>query len=324
MGKVRTFVENWYRPQWWARSVFSHYYENLLYSYFDSTSPEGFNLMSEEWDNCYLLDACRYDMFADLHPFENDLEYRISKASSTPGFLEANFSDTTHYDTVYVTANPMHAVDEWCKIDLDTVFHAVVDVWKEEWDMDLGTVPPERMAVAVREAEKTYPNKRLLAHFIQPHHPFIGPTGESITDSGMRGRRKALHSSADGPDDSEQKVWERLKRGEVSKRRVWRAYKENLELTFPHLESLLEDVSGRTVITSDHGNLIGEFLWPFPKREYGHPSGLYAPQLIKVPWLEIDTGRRRNVQSGQPIRPKHGHESDEIYDRLAELGYYSK
>lgn len=306
-----------------VRSILLRYYEGLVYRYFAYTSPDGFDLMAEDWDNCYLLDACRYDMFADLNPFGGDLDCRISKASSTPGFLEANFGETTHYDTVYVTANPMHAVDEWCDVDLDTVFHAVVDVWKEDWDADRGTVPPERTAAAVRDAAKTHPDKRLLAHFTQPHHPFIGPTGESMADLGMRGREKALNPSAGVSDNSSRKIWERLERGEVSKRRVWRAYRENLELTFPHIESLLEDVSGRTVITSDHGNLVGEFLWPFPKRGYGHPVGLAAPQLLKVPWLVIDTGSRRKVRSDPPVESQDARASDEVHDRLADLGYRS-
>lgn len=322
MTKIRTALENWYRPRWGVRPLVASYCGKFIHGYFSHTSPDGVDLMAEDWDNCYVLDACRYDMFVELHPFEGDLDYRISQASSTMGFLEANFGEATHHDTVYVTANPMHAVDEWCDVDLETVFHAVVDVWKEEWDADLGTVPPERMATGVRDAAETFPNKRLLAHFVQPHHPFIGPTGKSMTDRGIIGRQKALHPSGDSDPAEARKIWERLRRGDVSKRRVWKAYKENLELTFPHIESLLEDVSGRTVITSDHGNLVGEFLWPFPKREYGHPIGLAAPQLLKVPWLVIDTDSRRDVQSDLPDRSTVSHESDELHDRLADLGYY--
>jgi hypothetical protein len=144
-----------------------------------------------------------------------------------------------------------------------------------------------------------------------------------MTDRGMIGRQKALNSSGDSDPTDARKIWEQLRRGEVSKRRVWKAYKENLELTFPHIESLLEDVPGRTAITSDHGNLVGEFLWPFPKREYGHPVGIRAPKLIKVPWLVTDTGRRRDIRSDPPVESNVRPESDEVRDRLADLGYSS-
>jgi hypothetical protein len=216
----------------------------------------------------------------------------------------------------------MHAVDEWCDVDLAGVFHAVVDVWKTAWDSEVGTVPPGAMADAVEEAAETYPNKRLLAHFVQPHHPFIGQTGRSLTETGMRGREKALNPSADVSSGSSPNVWELLERGVVSKRRVWRAYNENLELTVPHLEHLLDTVQGRTVITSDHGNLVGDVLWPFPKRGYGHPVGLLAPPLVEVPWLVVDTGSRRKVEPDRPVEPQVDHESVEVEERLERLGYY--
>ena len=326
MSRMQDIISNCYRPKWWTRSVYPYLSEDLvediIYSYFRKTSQDGFDLMDEDWDNCFLLDACRYDMFADLNPFEGRFEHRISKASSTPGFLEANFSGKQHYDTVYVTANPMHAIDEWCDVTLDDVFHATINVWETEWNTDVGTVPPQKMATAVREANKTYPNKRLLAHFIQPHHPFIGPTGEKISDSGMQGRKKAMASS-DEVANHEEKVWEQLKRGNVSKQRVWKAYRENLELTLPHIQTLLDNIDGKSVITSDHGNLVADWLWPFPKRGYGHPGGLLAPQLIKVPWVVLDNNGRKTVRSNRPVESGDSHESDEIRDRLADLGYRS-
>jgi hypothetical protein len=61
------------------------------------------------------------------------------------------------------------------------------------------------------------------------------------------------------------------------------AYKENLRHVLKNVEDLLEIINGKTVITSDHGNLIGDRLSPIPVRGYGHPSGLRAPELVKDP-----------------------------------------
>lgn len=31
---------------------------------------------------------------------------------------------------------------------------------------------------------------------------------------------------------------------------------------------------------------IGELVYPFLARKYGHPEGLHTKKLLKVPWLE--------------------------------------
>ncbi len=77
-------------------------------------------------------DACRYISYTPSAPSCRAAETAVSQASSTPGFLEAHFSAGRYYDTVYVTANPMHSVDEWCTVELDTVFHSVINVWETE------------------------------------------------------------------------------------------------------------------------------------------------------------------------------------------------
>jgi len=40
---------------------------------------------------------------------------------------------------------------------------------------------------------------------------------------------------------------------------------------------------GKSVITSDHMNLLGERLFPVPTKGYVHPIGLHKPELLKVP-----------------------------------------
>ncbi|RLM42564.1 hypothetical protein DVK00_16005 [Haloarcula sp. Atlit-47R] len=327
MTKLQRYIPDIWRSNQLIASQYQYtndgIFDGIVNKYFDTVSPSGFDLMAEDWDNCYLLDACRYDMFADLQPFEGQLKRRLSQASSTPGFLEAHFSAGRYYDTVYVTANPMHSVDEWCTVELDTVFHSVINVWETEWDEDIGTVPPEDMVAAVKEARKTYPNKRILAHFIQPHHPFIGPTGREMVDSGMQGREKAKGADVGNSADDEQKIWARLRQGDVSEQRVWEAYRENLKLLFPHLRELLDTVDGKTVVTSDHGNLVADWLWPFPVREYGHPGELRVPELIEVPWLVFDADERISIQSDRPLESGVEHGSTEIRDRLSDLGYHS-
>ena len=313
-GLTRT-VRNYRDPEWWRIAIWNRIRNGLLHTQYRLMAPEGVDIMEADWDNLFIVDGCRYDMFEDLNCLPGRLSWRYSKATATPEFLERNFAGTQHHDTVYVTANPMYRREE-VDIDWSGVFFDIVDIWAEGWDEELNTVRPEVVAEAVEQAHETYPEKRILAHFVQPHHPFIGEEGGSLKDTGMQGTR-----TADGESATDEKIWDRLRNGEVDVNRVEKAYRENLELLFPHLETLLESVTGRTVITSDHGNLLGERLSPFPFREYGHPSDVYAEGLLRVPWLVIEKEPRKQVVAMSPESAGPREMTEGVQRRLAELGY---
>lgn len=67
---------------------------------------------------------------------------------------------------------------------------------------------------------------------------------------------------------------------EVGEDGVRKAYEENLEIVLNHVAQLLREFRGKIVITSDHGELLGE------NGLYGHPWGMRHPALIEIPWLE--------------------------------------
>ena len=100
----------------------------------------GVDVFAEDWDVLVLLDACRYDMFADQNTLPGDLTPCESRGSSTREFLRGNVDGRQLYDTVYVTASPMRYRNREA---IDAQFHAEVDVWREGWDDSLGTVSPE-------------------------------------------------------------------------------------------------------------------------------------------------------------------------------------
>ena len=136
----------------------------------------GCDVMAEDWDNLLILDACRFDMFERANTIPGRLESRRSKGSATLEFVRNNFAGERHYDTVYVTGNP------FVSTDAGDAFHDLYEVWRTDWDDELGTVRPEPMCEAVLRANEAYPNKRLVGHLMQPHHPFIGPTGRELLD----------------------------------------------------------------------------------------------------------------------------------------------
>jgi hypothetical protein len=85
--------------------------------------------------------------------------------------------------------------------------------------------------------------------------------------------------------------------------------------------SLAEKLDGKTVVTADHGEMLGARSSPVPVTEYAHPARNYVPELVKVPWLVFE-GDRRTVTAEEPLdyREKQDiHASSE--KRLKALGY---
>jgi len=310
----RILREKAYQPRWWIDTVVPYVYSRLIEGYYRRFGPEGCSIMEEDWDNLVLLDGCRFDMFEELNTLKGSLEWRISKGSATPEFLDENFTDRQFHDTVYITANPMYRLR-----DQEGTFYKTIDVWDTQWDSDLKTVRPKSMVTATRRAHKRYPHKRILSHFMQPHYPFISEFGRSIEHSGYELAYRNVQgeeASRDAPT-----VWDLLREGAISRREVWQAYMENLELVLSHVEILVAEFNGRTVLTSDHGNMLGEFIFPFPKRIYGHPKGIHTEELVKVPWLVVEGETRKDVITETPEEADDHTVSEEVSARLSDLGY---
>lgn len=283
----------------------------------------GVDVMSEDWDNLLILDACRYDMFERLNTISGTLESRRSKGSATREFVENNFADRTLHDTVYVTANPYVSLDT----DED-VFHAIVHLWRTEWDDVVGTVRPETVAQAVRDAAEQYPNKRIVGHFVQPHHPFIGPFGREQVSERLGNELARREALGDEPTEArgDDRVWTMVEDGQVDLDTVVKAYDENLELVLPIVANLVESLTGKTVVTSDHGNLLDEPAYPIVSvgsRRYAHPRFATAEPLVKVPWLICPHEQRRSITADPPTQSDLGKKEDDdvVSERLAALGY---
>lgn len=268
--------------------------------------------MEEDWDNLLILDACRYDMFAELCPLDGRLESRTSRGSSTPEFLRTNFRGRKFPDTVYVNGNPQGLIH----LDED-VFCETIHVWKDGWDEELETIHPKTMVEFTLRAADEWPNKRLLVHFMQPHYPFIGDTGRKIEQGGITGARDELVNTE---GDGFANVWRQLRQGNIDRDTFVRAYAENLVLVFPHIDDLLAQLDGKTVVTSDHGNVIGERLGFLPIPLYGHPTGIHIESLVKVPWFVIE-GERRTITAADEGSASAVTDEETAQERLKHLGY---
>lgn len=290
--------------QWW-RNRFHSRLNSRAHQRFAS---EGIEIMKEDWDTLLIADACRLDLFTetvDTDRFDS-FGSRRSKGSSTAEWSAKNF-EGVYGDTIYVAGNPVpsrHISGEFFRYE---------EVWKEAFDPEIGTIRAEDVAAeALRQHEK-YPDKRLIVHMMQPHYPFVR---DSDIDFSYWNNTEGITF---GDDDRARDVWDALSKGLISHDRTWEAYRRNLEYVMESVDQLLEELGGRTVVTADHGNAIGERSWPIPIRTYGHPSGVHIDPLVEVPWGVVEDGRRRIVDDGstESVEVDEG----EIEDELAALGY---
>lgn len=160
-------------------------------------------------------------------------------------------------------------------------FFKVVDVWKEEWSEELGTVPPEKANQSTLRSLKIHPEKKYIIHYLQPHYPYIGEI--KLKSEVMTLLRKGILKQKTRGDSELATPWKLVEEGIIGIRAIRQAYISNLKFVLTKIKELLPSLSGKTIITSDHGNSFGKFgLF------YGHPLGFSLPELIKVPWFELE------------------------------------
>lgn len=282
--------------------------------------------MDEHWDYLVILDACRYDYFYKLYGeyFRGRLEKIISSGSTTLEWCKRSFQEK-YSDIVYISANPyVNSKTSVKGFNAKNHFFRIVDVWDYGWDEGLGTVHPRRVNETFQTIRDKYPNKRLILHYLQPHAPYIGHglyqqgfSQPSVYDSHVLNGMDA-NSSLRSTEIAEKvlskvaPILDRVTRsltGNLSwtvrellrlppaspmdaVRRMAglqglrRAYLANLRLVLKYVKELAENLSGDLVITSDHGELLGE------RGRYSHFAGSSDPVLREVPMLriEIDKG----------------------------------
>jgi len=272
---------------------------------------DGHRILDEDWDHMILLDACRFDMFHDAVKagkvtLDGRLETRTSRGSTTEEWLRENFDPKKKYDDiVYVSSNP-HIEKYFGKC-----FNSIHSVWIDGWDDGMHTVLPETMTRRALRAYRENPDKRLIVHYIQPHFPFI-PLG-SVGDLGLEKFREAVIEGEDEFDNPT--IWRLLEEGKVTRKDVEWGYRKNLEAVLPHAEELARALKGRIVITSDHGNALGERYHPLvPMKIFGHHWNIRIDGLVKVPWYVYESeGRSRDSIEKDVLGDKI---SDLIKDKL--------
>jgi hypothetical protein len=263
------------------------------------------DIFERDWDNLIILDACRYDFFEELCGLPGRLSFEYSKGSATYQFIRENFRDRVLYDTVYVGANTWYLK---LKEEINSDIHEFIDLQDPNKDVEyaskeLGVVEPSTVTRFAQEASERYPKKRLIIHYLQPHHPFIGSTGSDVYE----------HTSSSLVEVVENTHG-------ASRSTLTAAYRENLELVLVEVKKLLESLHGKTVVTADHGEMLGDRHKFVPVRDYGHHEYIFNEVTVKVPWLVVETDDRKRISEADTGVSRSPTEED-LNKRLQNLGY---
>lgn len=266
--------------------------------------------MDEDWHHLIVLDACRYDYFERVYEeyLSGELRKVISPASTTDEWCLKVFKGF-YKDVIYVSGNPRINSLNVGEFDAQDRFYKVIDIWNAGWVEERDSVPPEKVSEAALESIKKHPDKRHIIHYMQPHWPYLSLGSAGIKEFREvvekmscertptrfdrfrnlvgRGLEKAIGEErvdklrnllgTKPPRSPPEAVAEELGKDELR-----RAYENNLRIVLKSLSDFVSKFAGKTIVTSDHGELLGE------GDEYSHPKGRYLPQLVEVPWLEVD------------------------------------
>lgn len=285
------------------------------------------DIMQQDWDNLIILDACRYDTFEKKNTIEGKLTKSISKGSQSAEFISHNFLDRDLSGTIYVTSNPMAE-----NIEKD-IFYKVKKTYTEDdiEEFDYSGISPEGVMESAVDVLNKHPNKRMIVHFMQPHSPYLGEYAAELReeineDYGVSFNRIQNSSTSGANSETISDLREAEKRGYISRGQLVEVYEENLDFVLNYVKSLLERISGKSVVTSDHGEILGKtssFIYnklPFFHMR-GHPAQTYLPELRFVPWLEVDGySQRREVIKEEPVGTDKVEESS-VEEHLKALGY---
>jgi hypothetical protein len=237
-------------------------------------------LLREESFALIVMDAGRYDTFERLHRrhLNGSLKPSYSHVSSTHEWLTRNlpvlsqntptiFSSHPFINSKGIPVGGLRVTDHLPK-------EKIIDLWESHWNQGLGTVQPQEIN---KVFSSTDPQDRNILWYIQPHFPWISDPTLSrrlIEESDQAGTRLDRHLA------------DQIERGNLSRDRVRRTYEANLDTVLHSVSKLVDSLADsveRIVVTSDHGELLGEHGLCL------HRSNLQLPELTTVPWFVIST-----------------------------------
>jgi hypothetical protein len=245
---------------------------------------DGIDIMSMDWDTLIILDAARADLLEEHSSFGVPVRRVRSPATHSWGYMVRSYLGRQLHDTVMVSANPyVHDIPEG-------VFHAVYPVVGDV--REANSLDPSHVTDTALRAHEVHPQKRLIVHYMQPHAPYL--------------HRDDPYPRA--PFDEARQT------GDTDRLRA--DYLENYRTVERHVHELISHLSGKTVITADHGEALGERFAGLRLFEHGHA----VPVVFEVPLVSIPPTERRLIRSDAP-QPFEPEPERTVEKHLRSLGY---
>lgn len=227
-----------------------------------SPTPQSELIDQQEWDVLLWLDGARYDYFKRLHPeyVDGDLEKAFNGGIGyTANWIAEHFPDS--YDLQFFHGGQPIWSMLATNYDERGHFTEVIPHKKYNWSEEYGTCLPEETLRVFREH---YDGGGAVVRFLAPHPPF--PALAEVTRSKTRVRKvaQAIHA------------------GDLDYDELQAAYSAYFRRALQAVEILVDELDEDVVITSDHGEYLGEGGNFFHGINY--PGG---PELHHVPWFRV-------------------------------------
>jgi hypothetical protein len=317
--------------------TFGQYYDKLYDKPVDQRELIH-SLVAEDEFVLIVLDACRYDYFNRVYSeyLEGELRKTWSSGNRTPRWIPNTWSEK--YDLTYIAGAPWMSDFKFGEKRFDyrpsEHFDTIVPVWRDHWDENRFTTDPKAITETSLNHLSFDEPSRLVVHCMQPHEPYIANESgnyadEPVTPLWKQGDHHENHP-VDRITDNQKSlprysISEQIADGILTYSELRSMYEWNLRAVLGEVQQILKhiDPNTRTVITADHGELLGEKSF-LDKKLIGHPDRTHWI-LREVPWFEVDPAMLKGETfdgeiSSEPTTPPDDIEGVQK-DRLRQLGY---
>ena len=267
-----------------------------------------------------ILDSCRYDMFKTTYAdfLDGELSPVWSSGRWTGEYIH-NMWDEYH-DLTYVNAAPVvsnfYFKNRGIGANPEKYFKEIIQIWETGWDDELGTTPAEEVTDAALQVVANTAQPRIVAHYIQPHFPYVG----DYRPDALKGGYAHIRERADAEGERMTDQWiARVEAGDLTNEEIKRAYKANLEYVLGEVQRLIRALDCPVVVTADHGEHLGE------DGRYLHEES--SKYTRTVPWFRVEStvGASDEDPLAELREPEDGEaqrvDDDTVEQRLADLGY---
>jgi len=254
-----------------------------------------------DWDTLVILDSFRHDYFIDEYqhfPYvrNGDVEKVMSPGSATPEVAPKLFPGTYDYN-LYSANKVVHTnapidgrpasqgyIDGW---DAESTFNSVVEIESSTHSETRFTPSPQDEIDFIKENKDIINKEKSVLWLMQPHTPYFGDVQLNIRDDDIDNSKLR-----DDNGDIQEAV----------KYLFRKSYRGNVREALWIVTSIVGELEGNIVITSDHGELLFDQsvqhrtgfqrVGSAPLRDRRSGLGHYVDsshsKLRNVPWMEID------------------------------------